>query len=238
MARALAIVQARMSSSRLPGKSVADVHGEPMLMLLLRRLQRAQEVERIIVATSTESADDRVDEVAREVVTDVHRGPLDDVLTRFVEAAAGHPGPIARVTSDCPLIDPDVVDGVIRLFGRTPGCAYASNVEPRSYPTGLDVEVFSRTTLEWADAETRDPADREHVTALVRRSQSRLPSANLSCEEDLSDLRWTVDTPDDLEFVRAVVPRLGSRRYSAALFEILRAVRQEPSLADFRGRRG
>src|SRR3954454_15794142 len=112
MARALAIVQARMSSTRLPGKSVADVGGEPMLVLLLRRLKRAQEVERIIVATSTERADDRVEEVAAEVVTDVYRGPLDDVLTRFVGAAAGHPGPLVRITADCPLIDPLVVDEV------------------------------------------------------------------------------------------------------------------------------
>jgi len=238
MAQALAIVQARMSSARLPGKSVADVDGEPMLVLLLRRLQRAGEIEQIVVATSTEPADDPVEEVVEEVVTDVYRGPLDDVLTRFVGAAAGHPGPLVRVTADCPLIDPDVVDEVIRLFARTADCAYASNVEPRSYPAGLDVEVFSPATLERADAEARDPADREHVTALVRRERTRFPSANLVSDEYLSGLRWTVDTGDDLEFVRAVVSRLGPRRYTAGLRETLVAGRQEPSLANFRGRRG
>jgi spore coat polysaccharide biosynthesis protein SpsF len=238
MLGALAIVQARMSSSRLPGKSIADVDGEPALALLLRRLQRAVEVERIVVATSTEPADDRVEEVARDIVEDVYRGPLDDVLTRFVDAAAGHRGPLVRVTADCPLVDPDVVDEVIRLFRQTPGCAYASNVEPRSYPVGLDVEVIAPATLGWADSETRDLVDREHVTTLIRRSLTQFPVANLTYEEDLSELRWTVDTTDDLEFVRAVVARLGSRRHSAGLFEILEAVRQEPSLADFRGRRG
>jgi spore coat polysaccharide biosynthesis protein SpsF (cytidylyltransferase family) len=227
-----------MSSTRLPGKSVADVDGEPMLALLLRRLQRAREVERIVVATSTEPADDRVEEVAREVVTDVCRGPLDDVLTRFVGAANGHRGALVRVTADCPLIDPDVVDDVIRLFARTADCVYASNIEPRSYPVGLDVEVFSPATLEWAHAETDDPADREHVTALIRRQLSQLRFANLACNEDLSDLRWTVDTEDDLEFIRAVVSRLGPRRHTAGLLEILAEVRGEPSLADYRGRRG
>jgi spore coat polysaccharide biosynthesis protein SpsF (cytidylyltransferase family) len=227
-----------MSSTRLPGKSVADVGGEPMLALLLRRLQLTREVERIVVATSSEAADARVEEVARTVVSTVYRGPLDDVLTRFVGAAAGHRGPLVRVTADCPFIDPMVVDEVIRLFERTPGCHYASNVEPRSYPVGLDVEVFSPETLEWADANTNDAADREHVTALLRRSLSELRSANLVCREQLSGLRWTVDTAADLEFVRDVVARLGSRQDIAGMWEILDAVRAEPSLARFHGRRG
>ena len=238
MARALAIVQARMSSTRLPGKSVADVDGEPMLVLLLRRLRSASELAEIIVATSTDSDDDQVVAVAREVVTDVHRGPLNDVLARFVGAARGHRGPLVRVTADCPLIDPEVVDEVVRLFTRTAGCVYASNIEPRSYPVGLDVEVFSPAALERADAETQDPADREHVTALMRRELTRFPSANLAFDQDLSDLRWTVDTADDLEFVRAVVSRLGACRHTADWLEILEEVRREPSLADYRGRRG
>jgi spore coat polysaccharide biosynthesis protein SpsF len=238
MARTLAIVQARMSSTRLPGKSLAEIEGEPMLALLLRRLQRASELQRVVVATSTEPADDRIEEVARQVGTDVYRGALDDVLARFVGAAAGHPGPLVRVTADCPLIDPGVVGEAIRLFERTRGCAYASNVEPRSYPVGLDVEVFSATTLEWAADATDDPTDREHVTTLIRRNLSQFHSAALVCEEQLSALRWTIDTVEDLDFVRAVVARLGPRRYTAGLREILAAVRQEPSLAGFHGRRG
>jgi len=227
-----------MSSTRLPGKAVVDVGGEPMLMLLLRRLQRACELHRIVVATSTEPADDRIEQVAGQVVTNVYRGPLDDVLARFVGAASDHTGPLVRVTADCPLIDPAVVDQTIRLFERTPGCAYASNVEPRSYPVGLDVEVFSTATLERAAAEADDPADREHVTALIRRNLSQFRSATLVCEHQLSSLRWTVDSAADVEFVRAVVARLGARRHTAGLREILAAVRAEPSLAGFHGRRG
>jgi spore coat polysaccharide biosynthesis protein SpsF (cytidylyltransferase family) len=238
MARALAIVQARMSSTRLPGKSVAVIGGEPMLALLLRRLQRVRELQRIVVATSTEPSDDTIEEVAGEVGTGVYRGALDDVLTRFEGAASGHPGPLVRVTADCPLIDPVVVDDAIRLFERTPGCAYASNVEPRSYPVGLDVEVFSAATLEWAGRMTEHPADREHVTTLMRRNVSQFPSAALTCEEQLSDLRWSVESVEDLDFVRAIVARLGPRRHAAGFREILTTVRRDPSLARFHGCRG
>lgn len=238
MARALAIVQARMSSTRLPGKSLSDVGGEPMLALVLRRLLRAREIHRIVVATSTEPADDAIPSIARRTRVDIYRGDLDDVLARFMEAAAGHPGPLVRVTADCPLIDPAVVDDAIRLFERTPGCEYASNLEPRSYPVGLDVEVFSAATLKWAAETTGRLTDREHVTTLIRRNLSQFRAVALVSEEQLSDLRWTVSTIEDLEFVRAAVARLGQRRHTAGFGEILAAVRREPSLAGFQGRRG
>jgi spore coat polysaccharide biosynthesis protein SpsF (cytidylyltransferase family) len=234
----LAIVQARMSSARLPGKSLADVGGEPMLALLVRRLQRSLEVERIVVATSSERIDDPIEELARTIACDVHRGPRDDVLARFVSAAEGTSGALVRLTGDCPLLDPGVVDEVIRLFHRTPGCVYASNIEPRTYPDGLDVEVFSREILEHVAAETDNAHDREHVTTAIRRELHRLPSAALVCDEKLGDLRWTVDTSEDLEFVREVVRRLGRHRHAAGMREILVAVRQEPSLAEYCGRRG
>ena len=141
-----------------------------MLALLLRRLQPARELQRIVVATSTESVDDRIEDVAREIGSDVYRGALDDVLSRFEGAASRHPGPLVRVTADCPLIDPAIVDDAIRLFERTPGCAYASNVEPRTYPDGLDVEVFSAAALQRVARMTKQPADREHVTTVIRRN--------------------------------------------------------------------
>ena len=227
-----------MSSARLPGKSVADVVGEPMLALQLRRLERCRQLQRIVVATSTEPGDDVIEEVARRAGARVHRGTHDDVLRRFVEAAAGHRGPLVRLTGDCPLIDPDVVDDAVRLFERTPGCAYASNVEPRSFPIGLEVEVLSPTILRWAETRTRDRVDREHVTTLIRRNVSSLPSAALICDAELQDVRWTVDTAEDLEFVRAVVSRLDGRRHAAGFREILTAIGRPPTLADFHGCRG
>jgi spore coat polysaccharide biosynthesis protein SpsF (cytidylyltransferase family) len=227
-----------MSSTRLPGKSLADVRGEPMLTLLLRRLQRARELERIVVATTTDAVDDPIEPVARDSGADVHRGPRDDVLARFAGAARGHSGAVVRVTGDCPLIDPSVVDDVVRLYRETIDCAYASNVEPRTFPDGLDVEVLSSELLEQLAAEIEDPHDREHVTSAVRRDLRRFASASVVCEEPLGDLRWTVDTAEDLEFLREVVARLGGDRHTAPMREILEAVRREPSLADFHGRRG
>jgi len=237
-AGALAIVQARMSSTRLPGKSLADVGGEPMLGLLLRRLRRSHEVERIVVATTTASDDDPIEELAREMGEEAYRGSRDDVLSRFVGAAAGASEVVVRLTGDCPLIDPDLVDDVIRLYRRTPDCQYASNIEPRTYPDGLDVEVLSHEILERVGAETEDAHDREHVTTAIRRELHRLPSAALVCEPDLGELRWTVDTREDLEFVREVVRRLGLQRHTAGMSEILEVVQRDPSLAEYHGRRG
>jgi spore coat polysaccharide biosynthesis protein SpsF len=232
---ALAIVQARMSSERLPGKVLADIQGEPMLALLLRRLERAQRVERIVVATSTEDGDEPVAVLAGELGFRSHRGHRDDVLGRLAEAADGHEGTIVRVTGDCPLIDPGVVDAVIALLERSAGCAYASNVEPRTYPDGLDVEAMPARVLAEVAVEATDPADREHVTAMIRRSPWRWPRAGLEGVGDLAALRWTVDTESDLQFVRALIGRLGDRRYQAGVREIREAALRAPSLADFGG---
>jgi spore coat polysaccharide biosynthesis protein SpsF len=227
-----------MSSTRLPGKVLADVCGEPMLALLVRRLQASSELDGIVVATSTDEGDDPIEELAGELAVSTHRGPRDDVLSRFAGAAAGHAGPLVRVTADCPLIDAAVVDDVIGLFRSTDGCDYASNIEPRTFPDGLDVEVLSPATLAAASGLAVDAADREHVTTVIRSNPERFKSASLVCGEDLGDIRWTVDTEDDLEFVRQLVSRLDRRRHAAGMAEILAAVRQEPSLADYRGRRG
>jgi spore coat polysaccharide biosynthesis protein SpsF len=237
-ADALAVVQARMSSTRLPGKVLADVGGEPMLAFLLRRLERTPSVGRIVVATSDVASDDPVAEAARAAGAEVHRGSLTDVLSRFVGAARGHDGPIVRITADCPLTDPAVVEGVLERFRTTPGAMYASNVEERTFPDGLDVEVFSPEALALADRLATDPADREHVTTLMRRHPDRFPSASLAGPPRLGHLRWTVDNPDDLEFVRAIVTRLGDRRHTATMSEVLDAVRRPPSLGGQEGLRG
>src|SRR5436190_2186445 len=194
----LAIVQARMSSTRLPGKVLADVEGEPMLALLLRRLSRSQEVDSIVVATSTEPGDDAIERVGHNLGYLVHRGPRDDVLARFLEASAGQRGPLVRITADCPLIDSVIEDDVVRLYKRS-SCAYASNIDPRTFPVGLDTEVFSVEALRATHAETWDANDREHVTEAIIRQSERFPAASLVQEKDLSDLRWSVDYLDDLE---------------------------------------
>jgi spore coat polysaccharide biosynthesis protein SpsF (cytidylyltransferase family) len=236
-ADALAVIQARMSSARRPGKTLADVGGEPLLSLVVRRLARAARVGRIVIATSTGPEDDPIAELASELGVGAHRGPRDDVLTRYVEAVGSHRGTVVRITGDCPFIDPAVVDAAIELLESTSGCAYVNNVEPRTYPDGLDVEAFSAEALLAAAAEATDPADREHVTTAIRRAPDRWPQANLPGDPDLAEVRWTVDTEDDLEFVRLVIERLGDRRHSAGLDQIRAAVLAEPSLAEYGGAR-
>lgn len=238
MEPALAIVQARMSSTRLPGKTLAEVGGEPMLSLMLRRVIQSEEAAEIVIATSDEPVDDPIERVGRDLGVHVFRGERDDVLTRFARAAAGHVGPVIRLTADCPLIDPSVLDEVVRRFRATPGCAYASNIDPRTFPDGLDVEVVSAAALAQVSSEAAAAEDREHVTTAIRRSPDRFPAAKVVSDVSLGDLRWTVDTPDDLEFVRLVVDRLGRTRHTATMWQIIEAVRASPSLAAFRGRRG
>jgi spore coat polysaccharide biosynthesis protein SpsF (cytidylyltransferase family) len=227
-----------MSSTRLPGKSLADVAGEPMLALMIRRLEHASKLEHIVVATTVDAADDPIADLGTQLGCDVYRGSRDNVLERFVRAVGTHPGPFVRVTGDCPLIDPGLVDETIEAFEHTTGCAYASNIEPRTFPDGLDVEVFDHRTLAWARRQASDTSDREHVTTVIRRNLHAMTTAVVTCAENLGTLRWTVDTDEDLAFVRAVVARLGQRRYTAGLDEVLSAVRKQPSLAGPGGERG
>ena len=222
-APALAVVQARMSSSRLPGKSIADIGGEPALALLLSRLGRAHGVGRVVVATSSGADDDAVAAVAADAGAEVHRGSLEDVLGRFAGAIEGHDGPVVRLTADCPLVDPAIVDAVLGLLTADDRAVYASNVEPRSFPHGLDVEAVDAETLRALAESATDPADREHVTLAIRRDPGRYPRVNLESGRDLGRVRWTIDTAADLDRVRALVDRLGARRYEAGWKEMLTA---------------
>jgi spore coat polysaccharide biosynthesis protein SpsF (cytidylyltransferase family) len=224
-----------MSSTRLPGKTLANVEGEPMLALLLHRLERARQPDRIVVATSTDAVDDPVSQLAGALGHAAHRGPRDDVLARLVGSIDEETGTVVRLTGDCPLVDPEVVDAVIDLFRATPRCAYASNVSPRTYPDGLDVEVVAADALRAVSQEPIDAADREHVTSAIRADPGRFTAAALTASPSLGHLRWTVDTVEDLDFVRALVRRLGTRRHTAGMDEILTTVAGDPELAAWPG---
>jgi spore coat polysaccharide biosynthesis protein SpsF (cytidylyltransferase family) len=147
-------------------------------------------------------------------------------------------GPIVRITGDCPLIDPGIVDDTVERFSSVAGCAYASNIQPRTFPDGLDVEVIDAAALRAVACEPLKLEDREHVTSAIRIQPGRFRQTALLGARNLGELRWTVDEPEDLQFVRALVPRLADRRYEAGLEEILAAVRAEPSLAAYHGCRG
>lgn len=209
----LCVVQARMGSTRLPGKVVQEVGGRPMLRFMLDRLAGASGL-RTVVATSDLDRDDVVEDVARLAGIPVVRGPEDDVLARFVCALDAHPArTVVRLTADCPLTDPALVAAVVErhLAARAD---YTSNVFPRTYPKGLDVEVMTRDALVVAHAEATDPVEREHVTPFLYRRPERFRLVNVRQDPPLGAQRWTVDTPDDLEFVRRVVARMAGHRFS------------------------
>jgi spore coat polysaccharide biosynthesis protein SpsF len=168
--------------------------------------------------------------VAAAIGAGVHRGPLNDVLARFVGAAEGHRGPVVRITADCPLTDPQVVDAVLHCYASTPGALFGSNVEERTYPDGLDVEVMDADALRLADRLADSAVEREHVTPALRGRPDLFPVASLTGPHALADLRWTVDTQADLDFVRAVVQRLGARRHVATMDEILEAINRPPPI--------
>jgi spore coat polysaccharide biosynthesis protein SpsF len=201
------IVQARTGSTRLPGKVLAPVAGRPMLAFLLERLRRVRSGP-VVVATSDLPGDDTVADVARAAGVAVVRGPEQDVLRRFRIATEAHPSDvIVRITADCPLTDPAVVDDVVRLRGES-GATYASNTLVRTYPVGLDVEAFTSDALRTADDEATAPAEREHVTPFIYRNTSRFRLVPLRTDLCLGAERWTVDTAEDLERVRSMVAKM------------------------------
>lgn len=226
--RTLAIVQARMSSTRMPGKVLAPLAGEPAILRQLQRIQRATTLERIVVATSTDPSDDELVAVLHEVDIDVVRGSLDDVLARFIEAMDAHPSQaVVRLTADCPLTSPWVIDQVVDHFWAT-GADYASNTMQPTYPDGLDVEVVQAAVLREVAAEATDPPEREHVTLGVYRRHGRYRIVNVAGETDLSYLRWTVDTPEDYAFVSQVYDALHPTNPQFDVDEILNYLAQHP----------
>ncbi len=198
-----------MSSSRLPGKVMRPLLGRPMIERQLERLKRCSGLDRVIVATSREPADDALAAHLENLGVDVFRGPLDDVLGRFAGAGEAHGavGPIVRLTADCPLADPEVIDACIRLQADR-RADYASNALQRTYPRGLDVEVFPFDALQTAAREATDTYEREHVTPFLYRRPERFSQAHLSQDRDESHLRWTVDTAEDFTFVERVYKAL------------------------------
>ncbi len=204
---ALVVVAARIGSTRLPGKVLAEVAGMPLLELQLRRLlPLAQQTDaRIVVATTDLAADDAIVELAERLGVAVVRGPEDDVLSRFAIAMVRHPGdPIVRLGADSPLIDPYLVRAAIDLH-REAQADYTSNLLPRSYPQGLDVEVLSARALRAAELEAVDPTDREQVTSFAFRRPERFRIANLHAGHALAEERWAVTTQADLDRVREIL---------------------------------
>lgn len=222
------VLQARTTSTRLPGKVLMDLGGRPMLARQLERLARCRNVDEIVVATTVNATDDPVVDVARGAGVRWFRGSEADVLGRYAGAAREAGADVViRSTADCPLIDPEVVDRVVQTLveGRTE-LDYVSNVIHRTYPRGLDVEALWRDTLERVDRMATSKPAREHVTWFVYRERPDLFSiGSVTDAEDHADLSWTVDTAEDLERVRGIFSLLGLESGYVPYPDAVKAVR-------------
>lgn len=226
----LAIIQARMTSGRLPGKVLMDLNARPVLDWVVCAARAIPGVDKVVVATSADGSDDPVVAWCRAADVPFHRGPLDDVLERFVIAAESEDADVAvRITADCPLLDPQVAGQVVALR-RLTGADYATNANPRTWPDGLDCEAFTVAALKDAAREARHPHEREHVTPFMINNNDRYRAAYLPCPiPGLGTERWTLDTQDDLEFLTALASRLKTRRPPSFL-EVLSVLEAEPNL--------
>lgn len=206
---AVAIVQARMGSTRLPGKVLMDIAGRTMLARVIERTRRARRVERVVVAATVDARDEPIVEECRRIDVPVVRGSEQDVLDRYHRAAEEYAAdPVVRITSDCPLLEPTVVDQVLEAF-QEERPDYASNVLERTFPQGLDVEVMGRETLERAWRTATQPYERVHVTPYIYQHPDSFRLLAVRADADYSRHRWTVDTAEDLAFVRQVYTKLG-----------------------------
>lgn len=230
MAGVLAILQARMGSSRLPGKMLLPIFdSKGPLELMLARLSAAKRLDGLLVATTTDASDDPLAALCQRLNTPCYRGSVNDVLDRFYQTALtlGPPATVVRLTGDCPLHDPAVVDLVVANFQNS-GCDYCSNTNPPTYPDGLDAEVFSFHALETAWREARLPSEREHVTPFIRNHPERFTASNVAHATDLSHLRWTLDEQRDLALIRAIYQQMGRLHFT--MQETVALLQQMPEL--------
>ena len=225
--RTVAIIQARMGSTRLPGKVLMAIGEHTMLERVVGRTQMAELVDEVVVATTAEPADDEIVATCGSIGVACARGSEEDVLGRYFMAAEEFAAEtIVRITSDCPLIDPTVIDLVVQAFlDHRPD--YASNTLQRTYPRGLDTEVFSRDALARASREACGLTFRTHVTSFFYRHPDRFTLWSVAGDRDYSDLRWTVDTLLDLEVVRDIYGA-GGNRFDLSWQEALELVRADP----------
>ena len=235
----LAILQARMSSTRLPGKVLRPLAGGPMILRQIERTRRSRLIDLLVVATSDDKTDDVLTDVLEGKGVEVFRGPLDDVLARYLGAleAKGPADHVVRMTADCPFIDWQVIDAVIQAHVEA-GVDYTANTwERRTFPRGLDVDVVTSAVLRQAAAEATDPYDREHVLPFIYRRPDRYSLQGFSQERDEGELRWTVDLPEDLAFASAVYDALYPDNPAFTSEDVRGFLAGRPDLAEAGGQR-
>jgi len=227
----LGIIQARMLSTRLPGKALMEVGGKPLLFHAVDRARHSKLTDKIVVATTKRKEDDAIAEYCESIGIDVFRGNELDVLDRFYKCAKLFSADIiVRITADDPFKEPAVIDKAVGILISNKNLDYVSNFIKPTYPEGVDIEAFTFSALEKAWKEAKGSADREHVTPYIWNHPNLFSILNFECEEDLSGLRWTLDTEKDLEFAREVYSRLYTPGRIFLIVDILRLLEREPQL--------
>ncbi|VDH00944.1 3-deoxy-manno-octulosonate cytidylyltransferase [Lysinibacillus sphaericus] len=224
----VAIIQARMTSTRLPGKVLKKVLGKTLLEYQLERVRRSQCIDEIVVATTVNKTDDPIVELCSQLGYSIYRGSEEDVLSRYYEASIKAEADIVvRLTSDCPLVDPEIIDQVIELFKENqPKFAYVSNTLERTYPRGMDTEVFSIDALHRTYEEANRNMEREHVTAYMYSNPEKFSLLNKKSIVDLSQFRWTVDTEEDFELIRRIIEKIYPNKKEFTLQNIVNLVQE------------
>lgn len=224
------IVQARMTSTRLPGKVLKSVLGKPLLEYQIERLKQVRLADEVVIATTTNRTDQPIIELCDRLSIPYIRGSEEDVLARYYEAAIAHQADvIVRVTSDCPLIDPSIIDRVIQTYlENSEAFDYVTNALQRTYPRGMDTEVFSFKALQQAYQESTAQPDREHVTPFINRRPERYRFGHVCDNEDNSAHRWTVDTPEDFELIRRILEAVYPNNPHFSMQDCLQVVRRHP----------
>ncbi len=232
MLKLAVIIQARMGSTRLPNKVMAEILGKPMLWHLISRIKQSKYNPEIIIATSISEEDKQILQLAKDLNIKSFAGSVDDVLDRFYQAALKFRSEtFVRITADCPLIDPKVFDEVVKAF-LVDDVDFTSNTHPPTYPDGLDVEVFSFKTLEKTWKEAKLSSEREHVTAYMWKNPNIFKLNNVYNDFDIHELRWTVDEKEDLLFVKEVYRNLYPKKKNFLMADILNLLVKKPELSE------
>ncbi len=228
----IAVVQARISSTRLPGKVLKKIERKTVLEHVINRVKAAKNLDDVIVATTVKKEDLEIVQLCAKLGISVFCGSEDDVLDRYYQTArlfkANH---IVRITSDCPLIDPQVIEEVIELYFKEKA-DYAANTMPETFPDGLDTEVFSFNTLKIAWENAKLFSEREHVTPYIRKNTNIFKLVNLKCNFSLNNKRWTIDEPKDFEFIKIIYKNLYHKNALFGMKAILNLLKKHPEIEE------
>jgi len=231
----IAIIQARMGSSRFFGKVLKEACGKTIIEHIVNRLKYSKKIDKIVIATSSTEKDNVIADFCSLKKISFYRGSEDDVLDRFYQAAkhfgAVEGDSIVRITGDCPLIDPVIVDEVIRMYMEN-NSDYGANVNPPTFPDGLDIEVMKFSLLEKAWNEAKLLSEREHVTLYIRNHPENFSLSNYVSDIDYSDLRWTLDEPEDFEVIKIIYENLYSGDRVFLMNDILRLLNEKKEIIE------